>query len=83
MKNTSLTFLALNPEMPTVDSLLVSFLENFCAYSSTCILHVHKAHGEAFRKPVSPVPCSFYLTVCLKCFSIAAHTELPLILVAA
>lgn len=83
MKNASLTFLGLNPEMPTVDSLLVSFLENFCAYSSTCILHVHKAHGEVFRKPVSPVPRSFYLTVCLKYFSIAAHTELPLILVAA
>lgn len=83
MKNTSLTFLALNPEMPTVDSLLLSLLEIFCVYTNICILHVCKVHEEDVTKPISPAPCSFHLTVHLGYFSVVAYRELPLVLVAA
>lgn len=58
MKNTSITFVTLNPEMPTIDSCLLSLLEVFCAYASH-ISYMLSGYTETFRKTVSPTPCSF------------------------
>lgn len=61
MKNTNLTFLALNPEIPTLDSFTFpfrSFLE--IVYKCRHTYPTHRRHMEAFRKSVTDIVLSLF-----------------------